>query len=121
MSEPEVKLEVDEYGRISCRVTNESELLSKDEKELIINHILHLQAENAKLRTQLVDATESMGRVEERCAKLQKLALTLAFCANDEADCDQCPMNGARCDVVQQCFCDGVAKTLREIGIEVSV
>lgn len=32
-----------------------------------------LQDENAKLRTQLADVTESVGRVEERCAKLREL------------------------------------------------
>lgn len=32
------------------------------------------EAENAKLRQQLADVTESMGRVEERCAKLRELA-----------------------------------------------
>lgn len=33
--------------------------------------IRKLEAKNAKLRTQLTDVTESMGRVEERCAKLR--------------------------------------------------
>lgn len=33
----------------------------------------HLAAENAKLRQQLEDVTVSMGRVEERCAKLREL------------------------------------------------
>lgn len=32
-----------------------------------------LNAENAALRTQLADVTESMGRVEERCAELRGL------------------------------------------------
>ena len=50
MSEPEIKFVVDECGRIVYRVTNEGVLLSKDEKEFIASHILHLQAENAKLR-----------------------------------------------------------------------
>ena len=36
-------------------------------------YIESLEAENATLRTQLADATESMGRVEERCAKLREL------------------------------------------------
>ena len=31
-----------------------------------------LKAENEKLRTQLADVTESMGRVEQRCAKLRE-------------------------------------------------
>ena len=60
MSEPEIKLEVDEHGRIECRVTNEGVLLSKDEKEFIIDHITRMQAENATLR--------------EACAELLKMA-----------------------------------------------
>lgn len=32
----------------------------------------NLADENAKLRTQLADAIESAGRMEERCAKLQE-------------------------------------------------
>jgi hypothetical protein len=50
MSEPEVKFEIDEYGRSGYRVTNEGVLLSKDEKEFIIDHITRMQEENAKLR-----------------------------------------------------------------------
>ena len=41
-----------------------------------------LLAENAKLRQQLADVTESMGRVEERCAKLREL-ITGAYEAMD--------------------------------------
>ena len=55
MSEPEIKFVVDEYGRIGYRVTNEGVLLSKDEKEFIASHILHLQAENEKLRKLCAD------------------------------------------------------------------
>lgn len=43
-----------------------------------------LETENAKLRTQLADVTESMGRVEERCAKLRELARRLYEFAYDE-------------------------------------
>ena len=50
MSEPEIKVVVDEHGNIEYRVTNEGVLLSKDEKEFIASHILHLYAENEKLR-----------------------------------------------------------------------
>lgn len=39
---------------------------------LVSRRISELEAENDKLRTQLMDAIESMGRVEERCAKLQE-------------------------------------------------
>ena len=37
------------------------------------------KAENAKLRQQLADVTESMGRVEERCAKLRELVKSMYF------------------------------------------
>lgn len=37
-------------GRIVYRVTDEGVLLSKDEKEFIIDHVTRMQAENAKLR-----------------------------------------------------------------------
>jgi hypothetical protein len=39
----------------------------------IANEVSELESENAALRTQLADVTESMGRVEERCAKLRAL------------------------------------------------
>jgi predicted nucleic acid-binding Zn-ribbon protein len=44
--------------------------------EIAIEHrqkVDQLQAENAALRTQLADVTESMGRVEEQCARLREL------------------------------------------------
>ena len=65
MSEPEVKFEIDEHGRIGYRVTNEGVLLSKDEKEFIIDHVTRMQEENAKLREQLerVQPTDCEGSV----------------------------------------------------------
>lgn len=42
-------------------------------KQDIIDHMRDARVEDAKLRTQLADVTESMGRVEERCAKLREL------------------------------------------------
>lgn len=38
-----------------------------------LHDISDLLSENAALRQQLADVTESMGRVEERCAKLREL------------------------------------------------
>lgn len=55
MSRPELKFELDEYGRIVYRVTDEGVLLSKDEKEFIIDHVTRMQAENAKLRELVED------------------------------------------------------------------
>lgn len=67
MSEPEIKFEIDEYGRIGYRVTNEGVLLSKEEKEFIISNILRMQEENAKLRESLrsIQPTDSEGNVLE--------------------------------------------------------
>lgn len=89
---------VDEHGNISVRVSQDVVVLTREDADRVKAKFDQLNADNAMLR---------------------ELVLTLAFCANDEADCDQCPMNGVRCDVVQQCFCDGAAETLRELGVEV--
>lgn len=56
-------------------------------------HLDKLQAENAKLRTQLTDVTESMGRVEERCARLRGLVRDYEHCSM-HADCDRCEYDG---------------------------
>jgi len=45
----------------------------------------NIKKENAALRTQLADVAESMGRVEERCAKLRELLWELY-----EDQCDEC-------------------------------
>lgn len=50
MSKPEVKVTIDKYGRVVYRATEEAVLLSKNEKEFIIDRFSSLQAENAKLR-----------------------------------------------------------------------
>lgn len=48
-------------------------------------YIESLEAENDKLRTQLADVTESMGRMEERCAKLRKLVRSMLAFQNNPA------------------------------------
>lgn len=76
-------------------------------------------AENAKLRTQLADVTESMGRVDERCAKLRELVRALLTCATN-GECDECRMNGATpWHVGEAQLCDGIWEHLRELGVEV--
>lgn len=66
--------------------------------------VIELEAENAKLRTQLADVTVSMGRVEERCAKLRKLCSALYEFAYDEYP------DGAELNF---------ADRMRELGVEV--
>ena len=59
------------------------------------------EAENAKLRQQLADVTVSIGRVEERCAKLRELldyVTPIAWYAASERERDR----------------------MRELGVEVS-
>ena len=57
--------------------------------------------------------------LEAENAKLRELLRTLAFCADDRADCDQCAMNGKPHVPVPQSFCDEMAELLRQHGVEV--
>lgn len=78
--------------------------------------IRELKAENAKLSTQLTDVTESMGRMEERCAKLRELVLEVwRSCPVDEDDCKKCPHSIVESDEV---WCD-IPIRMSELGIEV--
>lgn len=96
MSEPEVKFEIDEHGRIGYRVTNEGVLLSKDEKEFIIDHITRMQEENAKLR---------------------ELALELWTYAEQELLCDEnCPY-GDTCDWMEPTVVCVFKRRMRELGV----
>ena len=74
-----------------------------------------LLAENAALRTQLADVTESMGRVEERCAKLRKLAgFVLRFETMTDGCGDTCPYVCRNCE--NECYFRNVAS---ELGVEI--
>ena len=55
-----------------------------------------LERENVKLRQQLADVTESMGRVEERCAKLRGLVKYTLLCCERGWPCEECPLCGER-------------------------
>ena len=61
---------------------NPSEFYVMDEEGF---PVCHSASENAALRQQLADVTESMGRVEERCAKLRELVREM-YAAIDMAD-----------------------------------
>lgn len=91
-----------------------------------------LKAENIKLRTQLADVTESMGRVEERCAKLRKLVrdLRMAYIgALNECEGMEAGLIWEYCDVVENELVRSHARfetdrhrfdvTMQELGIEV--
>ena len=88
------------------------------------------RAEADTLRTQLADVTVSMGRVEERCAKLRELVrdlvTTVRGCGQDEDGYGQLPCeevcphwsNDGECTRLHrdQCWYEEQA---RELGIEV--
>lgn len=75
----------------------------------------NLKKENAKLQQQLADVTESMGRVEERCAKLRELVRHMYECmGNIDADgnheCYSCEYENTegKCDF---------GRRMRELGV----
>ena len=49
-----------------------------------------ISAEIDELRQQLADATESMGRVEERCAKLRELVRDAWGSGHPDRSCGDC-------------------------------
>lgn len=87
------------------------------------------EAENAKLRQQLADVTESMGRVEERCAKLRELVRDVnraahMLCEAWEGSCSKeaegmslhavCPIS----DTNELCVFGKLYERMRELGVE---
>ena len=71
------------------------------------------RVENAKLSTQLADATESMGRVEGRCAKLRELVrIAGTYCVNGLCGKDDgCPL------YLGKPYCD-FERRMRDLGVE---
>lgn len=72
-------------------------------------HAREILAENATLRQQLADVTESMGRVEEQCVKLRELAELLLYGATHDAEPAEALVWSHKVDVLA-----------RELGIEVN-
>ena len=105
----------------------------------VLNSLENLEAENAKLREELADAPkcetcEAMldcdeclradGSQKERRrlsaenAKLRELVLVLKNCADENGDCDACPINDAK-PVRHPWFgCDALRDMMCELGIE---
>lgn len=101
-----------------------------DDDELYGLHcdIGRLEVENAVLRQQLADVTESMGRVEERCAKLRKQAekawkAAEMLCQAWEGPCHAdgvsikppCPLD----ERDELCVYGLIQRDLRDLGVEV--
>lgn len=133
MSRPELKFELDEYGRIVYRVTDEGVLLSKDEKEFIIDHVTRMQAENAKLRDELEDersengwALEFMNRMGEkvRCSDAANLKEYVEGLERENAKLRElvrdmaAEIRGLGVDFARVGWCD-YADRMRELGVEV--
>ena len=77
-----------------------------------------LKAENAALRIQLADVTESMGRVEERCAKLRELVGD--YHMFEHGDCHSCRYHD-ECRKDESCRCIApmrLADRMRELCVE---
>lgn len=70
---------IDSLIRETEKLQDENDKLSEQVSSLVgrsfrtADKMSCIEAENAKLRQQLADVTESMGRVEGRCAKLREL------------------------------------------------
>lgn len=71
------------------------------------------RAEADTLRTQLADVTESMGRVEERCAKLRELAREL------HSEYRYLRVRFHRTYVQQEERMRAIERRMRELGVEV--
>ena len=72
-----------------------------------------------RVRRQLEDATESVGRLERRCAKLRELVIALQHCRDGRCD-GECPMHTPADNnrgVPPVCEAYGV---MRELGVEVA-
>lgn len=81
--------EIDTHGREfpSCvHVTKTTSTMVHGATYVPIEDGKAVRDENAKLRQQLADVTESIGRIEERCAKLRELVLELYEDQCDEGD-----------------------------------
>ena len=78
-----------------------------------------LEADNAKLREQVVEACMQLGGAWVRCTELRELVRVMAYCMQCERDCDGCAMNGADGAVTELAGCDGLRDRMRELGIEV--
>lgn len=79
-----------------------------------------LQHENATLRTQLADVTVSMGRVEERCARLRELCRRFSDYVSQDR-CEGCVYK-SRCNdgLIDECWqLTEIRKLASELGVEV--
>lgn len=82
--------------------------------------VCHSASENAALRQQLTDVAESMGRIEERCARLRELVRRYVEYTSQDR-CEGCVCK-SRCNdgEVEECWQrTEIRKLARELGVEV--
>lgn len=72
------------------------------------------EGEVVKLRQQLSDVTEIMGRVEMRCAKLRELCTALYKCRDKVSECATC--EDVACPFMNDCR---LHDRMRTLGVEV--
>ena len=91
----------------------------------LIREIEKLQDENDKLSEQVSSfvgrsfrTADKMSCIEAENAKLRELVLVLKNCADENGDCDACPINDAK-PVRHPWFgCDALRDMMRELGVD---
>ena len=90
---PEIRAEIDERGRMSYHATCEGVLLSKDEQESIMRKFADLQHEVERLTTENANMLQHLRHVESENAKLRELVVEVFDCARRGAACETCKVN----------------------------
>lgn len=78
-----------------------------------------LEDENARLRSCLSDDAENARMIMRENAKLRELVRVMAYCMQQERDCDGCAMNDAAGVVTERAGCNGLRDRMRELCVEV--
>ena len=86
-------LQLAEWLRTARGAEKAGRYFTRDIRELK-SKLQDVERENVALRVQLADVTESIGRMEERCAKLRELLRIVVNKYCDSGTCDGCPILG---------------------------
>jgi hypothetical protein len=74
-----------------------------------------LQDENARLRSCLSDDAENARMIMGENAKLRELVRIMAYCMQNERECDGCRLNSADGTIMAPAGCDGLLDRMREL------
>ena len=109
----ELAMEASDKAMEIARLKAENDRL-REQSERLFDKTLELATENSKLR-ELCKLCER----EAENAKLRELVLVLKNCADENGDCDACPINNAK-PVRHPWFgCDALRDMMRDLGVEV--